>query len=140
MVVCVVCFGHIKLRIALPSAKSRLVPTGYEIKMGSRNDLGSLETRVVSCPFRELNYGSLADHLVTIHRRDIWAAVLASLFFLLVVRTGRRAKNSSCEIAQAAGSRPSASAARSRSRSRRHFFRGETLTDLHLPTERSQYE
>jgi hypothetical protein len=38
--------------------------------MGSRNGMGSLETREVSCPFRELNHDSLADHPVALHRTD----------------------------------------------------------------------
>ena len=34
--------------------------------------MGSLETREVSCPFRELNHDSLADHSVALHRTNTW--------------------------------------------------------------------
>jgi hypothetical protein len=75
-----------------------------------------------------------------LYQKDLYAVVLASLLVALLVCPGRlRPRIRSCETVQAAGSRPSASAEGSRSRSQRHSFRGETLTDLHLPTERPHY-
>jgi hypothetical protein len=44
----------------------------HDARPNKSHDMGSLETREVSCPFRELNHDSLADHSVALHRANTW--------------------------------------------------------------------